>query len=188
MGWSWLWQCQCYPVPSESHVTFLVFASCDEANTNNGYRARSASLWVHSNLIWQLFWDGNLHGSDMLHATTASSKPSFSMPRRVGKAVVGRGNAGWTTSKSGNPAHARTVYISHSQKRLEEDFCRIIPHVTPMTQSVKGLNWTTMMQWGILMNFVVQNHPSLFLDFKMPTDFLHTWPLAQRCNTLCNCN
>ena len=33
---------------------------------------------------------------------TASAKPSFRVPWRVGNAVVGRGNAGWTTSKSGH--------------------------------------------------------------------------------------
>ena len=43
--------------------------------------------------------DGNLHGSDMSHAMTASPKPSFRTPWRVGDAVVSRGNAGWTTSK-----------------------------------------------------------------------------------------
>ena len=38
----------------------------------------------------------------MSHATTASPEPSFRAPWRVGDAVVGRGNAGWTTSKSGH--------------------------------------------------------------------------------------
>ena len=50
--------------------------------------------------IWQLLRDGNLHGSGMSHATTASPKPSSREPWRVGEAVVGRENAGWTTSKS----------------------------------------------------------------------------------------
>ena len=36
------------------------------------------------------------------HATTASPKLSCMAPWRVGDAVVGRGNAGWTTSKSGH--------------------------------------------------------------------------------------
>ena len=35
----------------------------------------------------------------MSHATTASPKPSLRAPWRVGDAVVGRGNVGWTTSK-----------------------------------------------------------------------------------------
>ena len=39
----------------------------------------------------------------MSHTMTASPKPSFRAPWRVGYAVVGRGNAGWTTSKSGHP-------------------------------------------------------------------------------------
>ena len=47
--------------------------------------------------------EGNLHGSGMSHATTAIPKPSFRAPWRVGDAVVVRGNAGWTSSKSGHP-------------------------------------------------------------------------------------
>ena len=54
-------------------------------------------------LFWQLSIDGNLHGLGMLHARTASPKPSFRTPWRVGDAVVSRGNAGWTTSKNGHP-------------------------------------------------------------------------------------
>ena len=37
------------------------------------------------------------------HATTASPEPSFRAPWRVGGAVVGRGNAGWKTSKGRHP-------------------------------------------------------------------------------------
>ena len=36
-----------------------------------------------------------------------------------------------------------TIY-GPEQKRLEEDLCWIIPHICPMTQSVKGLNWWTI--------------------------------------------
>ena len=36
----------------------------------------------------------------MSHATTASPKPSFRVPRRLGDVMVGRGNAGWTTSNA----------------------------------------------------------------------------------------
>ena len=68
-----------------------------------GCRARSTSLWVHMNLFTQPSRDGDLHGSSMSHTMTASPKPSFRAPRRMGDAVVGRGNAGWTTSKSGHP-------------------------------------------------------------------------------------
>ena len=70
--------------------------------------ARSTSLWDHWNLLWQLLRDGNLHGSSMSHTTTASPNPSFGAPWRVGDAVVDRGNAGWTISKSGHPCQCQS--------------------------------------------------------------------------------
>ena len=51
----------------------------------------------------QAILDGKLHGSGMSHTTTASPKPFFRAPWRVDDGVVGRRNAGWTTSKSGHP-------------------------------------------------------------------------------------
>ena len=45
----------------------------------------------------------NLDGSGMSHTTTASPQPSFRAPWMVGNAIVSRGNAGWTISKSGHP-------------------------------------------------------------------------------------
>ena len=74
-----------------------------EHKTSDWVRARSASLWVHRNLFWQLSRDGNLQGPGMSHVTTASPKPSLRAPWRMGDAVVRRGNAGWTASKSGHP-------------------------------------------------------------------------------------
>ena len=50
-----------------------------------------------SKAYWQLSRDGNLHGSGMSLATTASPKPSFRALWRVGDAVVGRRNGGRTT-------------------------------------------------------------------------------------------
>ena len=73
-----------------SHYFFLLFHSLP-----TGCGARSASLWVHRNLFWQLSRDGNLHGSNMLHVTIADQKPSFGTLRRMSDAVVGRGNAWW---------------------------------------------------------------------------------------------
>ena len=81
----------------------LLCISYLEHKAMTGCGARSTPLWVHKNLSWQLSRDGNLHGSGMSHATTASPKPSFKAPWRVGDTVVGRGNAGWTTPKSGRP-------------------------------------------------------------------------------------
>ena len=48
--------------------------------------------------------DGHLHGAGMSHPIIASPKPSFRAAWRVGDAVVGRRNVGWTTSKSGHPS------------------------------------------------------------------------------------
>ena len=52
--------------------------------------------------------DGNSHGSSMSHAMTAPPKPSFKAPWRLGNAIVGRRNAGWTTAKSGRPYPCQT--------------------------------------------------------------------------------
>ena len=40
------------------------------------------------------------------------------------------------------PTHARTAYNGLLQERLKEDLCWIVPHVPPMNQLVKRLNWT----------------------------------------------
>ena len=42
------------------------------------------------------------------------------------------------------PAHARTAHNGFLQKRLGEDLCSIVPHVSPTTKSVIGLNWTEL--------------------------------------------
>ena len=68
-----------------------------------GCEAGSTSLWVQRNLFWQLSREGNMHGSGMSHASTASPSLSFRAPWRVDDAVAGRGNAGWTTPTSGHP-------------------------------------------------------------------------------------
>ena len=67
-----------------------------------GCGVRSITFWVHRKLVWQLSRDWNLHGSDKSHDKTASQKTSFREPRKVGDVVVGRENAGLTTSKSGH--------------------------------------------------------------------------------------
>ena len=80
----------------------FVFPTCC-TRPMTGCGARSTSLWIHRNLLCQLSRDGNLHGSGVSHAMTASPKSPFRAPWRVGNAVASRGNAGWTTSKSGHP-------------------------------------------------------------------------------------
>ena len=74
-------------------------------------------MWVHRNLFWQLSRDGNLHGNGMSQATTASPKPSFGASWRVDDAIVSRGNAGWTTSKSGHPCPCQNSSRGRPAKR-----------------------------------------------------------------------
>ena len=92
--------CCCLPVQIGIRLREI---SHSEHKINELVRARSASLLVHMNLFWQQSRNGNLHGSGMLHTTTASLKPYFRTLWMVGDAVVGRGNAEWTTPKSGHP-------------------------------------------------------------------------------------
>ena len=49
-----------------------------------GCGARSISLWIHRNLLWQLPKDRTMHGSGMSHATTASPTHSFRARHHVG--------------------------------------------------------------------------------------------------------
>ena len=73
--------------------------------------------------------DPNLHGSGTSHDTTASRKSSFKAPWRVGDAVVGRGNGGWTTPKSGHPCTCQNrsqeppAKTNKQTNNLEEDLC-----------------------------------------------------------------
>ena len=50
-----------------------------------GCGARSTPVWVHNNLFWQLSIDRNSYGSGMSYATTASPKPFFWAPWRLGR-------------------------------------------------------------------------------------------------------
>ena len=87
------------------------------AKPTTGCGARSTCLWVHRNLFWQLSRDGNVRGSGMSHATTASPKPSFGASWRVDDAIVSRGNAGWTTSKSGHPCPGKNCLQGPSAEK-----------------------------------------------------------------------
>ena len=111
------------------------------ARPTTGCGATSASLWVHRNFFWQLSRDGNLRGSGMLNATTASLKPSFrgswsvATPWSAEEMLDGQHQRGDILTR------ARTTYKSLLQKRLEEDLCWIVPRVLPTTESIEGLNW-----------------------------------------------
>ena len=74
-----------------------------EHKTNDCLQSEINLLRVQRDVFGQLSVDGSLQDSGMSHATTASPKPSYRAHWRVGDAVGGRGNAGWTTPKSGHP-------------------------------------------------------------------------------------
>ena len=99
---NWLWKKKGSRLSKPRHEETSSVSPTWSTRPTTGCGARSASLWVHRNLFWQLSRDRNVHGSGMSHATTASPKPSFRAPWRVSDVVVGLGNAGWTTSKSGH--------------------------------------------------------------------------------------
>ena len=88
-----------------------------------GCGTRSTFLWVHRSLFWQLSREGNLHGLSMSHVTTASPKPSFGAPWRVGDAVVAEEMLDGQQEKVDIPVHARTAHKGFLQKRVEEDLC-----------------------------------------------------------------
>ena len=67
------------------------------------YLKHKTNNWVRSKINFPCGSTGTSHGSGMPHATRASSKPFFIRALwRLGDAVVGRGNAGWTISNSGH--------------------------------------------------------------------------------------
>ena len=110
-----------------------------------GCGARSVSFWVHRNIIWQLTRGWNLHNSGTSHAMRSSPKPSFGTPLRISDTMIDTGNPGWTTSNSGH-AYSRTAHKGLLQKRLEQDFCWIIPHAPPKKKTKKNTHTHTKQQ------------------------------------------
>ena len=89
----WLWEKD--PSLRNKRLWKLLCIFYLEHKINNWVLWKINSLfWVHRNLFWQKSRYRNLHGSGTSHATTASPKPSFRTPWRVGDNVVSRGNAG----------------------------------------------------------------------------------------------
>ena len=84
--------------------------------------------------------DGNLHGSGMSRATTASPKPSSKAPN-----VRGVGDAEKMLDEHQGvdiPCSCRNCSQRLQQKRLEEDRCWIVTYVHATTHSVEGLKLT----------------------------------------------
>ena len=79
-------------------------------------------------------------GSGMSHAMMASAKPSFRAPRRVGDAMGSRGNAGWTTSKSGHPCPCQNCSKKPPAKKTGRGSlpnCPSCPHDNPISQETE---------------------------------------------------
>ena len=93
---------------------------------------------------WRLSRGGNPRGWGTYRVTTASSpKPSFSAPWRVGDAVVGRGSAGWKTSKSGHPCPCQNCTqrsYAHTHKKRKRISTESSVIFTRTTKSLKRLN------------------------------------------------
>ena len=90
----------------------------------------SVSLCVHAYVCVSLYRTSPIvlvHGSGMSHATTASPKPSYRAPWRVGDTVEMVGGQHQRVDIS---AHARTAHKGLLQKRLEKDLFEIVLHAT----------------------------------------------------------
>ena len=106
------------------------------ARPTTGCGARSTSEWGYRNLFRRLSRDGNLHGSGMSHATTASPKSSFRAPWRMCDAVVSRGNAGWTTSKSGHSCPCQNCLQGPPEEKAGRGSLLSLLSSPPTTQSM----------------------------------------------------
>ena len=78
----------------------------------------------------------------IIRATTASPKPSFRAPWRVGDAVVDRGKDGWTTSKSGHPClHVcqNSLQCPPAEKKISAELSVMSPQ-----RHNRSKNWTEL--------------------------------------------
>ena len=78
-----------------------------------------------------------------MNQSKISPKQSLRAPWRVDNALVDKGNAVWTTLKSGCLCPCQYCWQwppAKKKKRLVEDLCWIVPHVPLMTKSEEGLN------------------------------------------------
>ena len=102
----------------------------------------------------QLPWESNGTSSGNCQETETCMVRACHMPRQPLQNHPSGHLGGWAMPWSAEemldgqhqrmdiPAQTRPAHKGLLQKRLEEDFCWIVPHVPPTTHSVKGLNWT----------------------------------------------
>ena len=136
----------------------------------------------HRNYFWQLSRDRNLHGSGMSHTTTSSPEPSFRAPRREADAVVGRGNAGCTTSKSGYICPCQNCSQGSPADKTGRGF--LLNHPSrPPRQPNQSRDWTELNRdWCPSSTFRTAVEPCL-KRCLMTVPWLANWTCKLLCTT-----
>ena len=107
------------------------------------------------------------------HATTAFPKQSFRAPWRVGDTVVGRGDAGWTTSKSGHICPSQNYSQGPPAEKTGRGSLLNCPSCPPENLVGQGteLNWTQLSHIGEI--FLWVNSRVVFLKKSQVLSFFH---------------
>ena len=84
------------------------------------------------------------HGSGLSCTMTASPKPFFKAPWKVGNAMVSSGHAGWTKSQSGHPCPCQNcLWRPPAEKTGTGSLLNHPSGLVPLTtRPVEKLNWT----------------------------------------------
>ena len=126
------------PFRAHRHYLELNWVIVDKENTTQGVsrgNSRTYAILVFLFVV-VVYFAGSFFFLiiNVLYHVTTSPKSFFRVLWRVGEAVVGRGNAGWKTSKSGHPCPCPIrSWWPPARKRLEENFYWIVHHVPPTT-------------------------------------------------------
>ena len=145
-------------------------------NTFSGLRKvlHKTKDWVQSKINYLVGPQEPLLATGMSRTTTASPKPFFRAPRRVGDAMVSRTKkAWWTTSKSGCPCLCQNCSRGPSTEKTGSGSLLnppAYPPPPPMTQLVKELCWVnTCADWSVAVSpLCVQHTLRLFCLLKIP--------------------
>ena len=107
----------------------------------------------------QLSRNRNSHSSGLSHAMTASPKPFFRAPWRVGDAVVSRGDAGLTTSNSEHPCPCQNCAQGPPAEKTGRGYVLNHPSCPPWWPNWSR-NWTelilTELNWSLIRVLVHQ--------------------------------
>ena len=108
---------------------------------------RVSRAWnPHQFYIWAQVLEACDNLKLLSHATTASPEPSIRAPWREDDAVVGRGNAWWTTAKSGHPCPCQNCSQGAScrkdWKRISTKSSVMSPRRPNRSRDWTELTWT----------------------------------------------